>query len=616
MLRKIYGLLASILLLSACTADDMIQEQNPVDGSKMLISFRVDVPSATVITRSADGEETGVNNLNLITFDGEGLYLGTVAANKESEGSYSASISKETRKIQFVSSYENYASIQTETDVFNAATDERVFFAERTLESSSDLGDVTLTRNWAKITLKDKSEKLSDVEFMVYNASTKATVAAPVEGEINLPAENSIQTQESFTSSSLYPFEQATTGDNHAFIIVKAKYDESSSDTFYKLDLSYTDAAGAVKTYDIIRNHCYNITISAVNRPGVSWEEVTKPGRVADNNITASTELEKYPSIAFDSEKLEVSKTTYVFTKAGQLSMSATYTGSSASGLSLIQDAKDLSGVVDGSVTMNGGNITASILSPASEEKTAYFYVKGGNLQRKITLILRNPYTFDEVRFYKSEDKEGDNTIIPIQDEDITFAFTIPEDVDASIFPLECRINAKTLYAVTPGVRIDPDADADGNYYYVYTAKEAGRHSVKFKTNASVTGETVALTAENFADISADYQTDGTMPKKWPVNATFWTKKAIDASSSIVNKITNQSITVSYTDGTGVAATTTLTTDGSAMAANGYLTLPASVRSIILTYTNDLGEYTWSGSPAELEFAETVADKRIKLEAK
>ena len=615
MLRKIYGLLASILLLSACTADDMIQEQNPVDGSKMLVSFRVDVPSATVITRSADVKETGVNNLNLITFDGEGLYLGTVAANKESGDSYSASISKETRKIQFVSSYENYASIRTETDVFNAATDERVFFAERTLESSSDLGDVALTRNWAKITLTDNSKMLSDVKFMVYNASAKATVAAPVEGEINLPAENKIQTQEPFTSSSLYPFEQATTGDNHAFIIVKAKYDRSSSDTYYKLDLSKTEA-GVVRTYDIIRNYCYNITISAVNRPGVSWEEVIRPGRVADNNITASTELEKYPSIAFDSEKLEVSKTTYVFTKAGQLSMSATYTGSSASGLSLIQDTKDLSGVVDGSVTMNGGNIPASILSPASEEKTAYFYVKGGNLQRKITLILRNPYTFDEVRFYKSEDKEGDNTIIPIQDEDITFAFTIPEDVDASIFPLECRINAKTLYAVTPGVRIDPDAGADGNYYYVYTAKEAGRHSVKFKTNASVTGETVALTAENFADISADYQTDGTMPKQWPVNATFWTKKAIDASSSTVNQIKNKSITVSYTDGTGVAATTTLTTDGSAMAANGYLALPASVRSIILTYKNDLEEYTWSGSPAELEFAEAVADKRIKLEAK
>lgn len=398
MLRKIYGLLASILLLSACTADDMIQEQNPVDGSKMLVSFRVDVPSATVITRSADVKETGVNNLNLITFDGEGLYLGTVAANKESGDSYSASISKETRKIQFVSSYENYASIRTETDVFNAATDERVFFAERTLESSSDLGDVALTRNWAKITLTDNSKMLSDVKFMVYNASAKATVAAPVEGEINLPAENKIQTQEPFTSSSLYPFEQATTGDNHAFIIVKAKYDRSSSDTYYKLDLSKTEA-GVVRTYDIIRNYCYNITISAVNRPGVSWEEVIRPGRVADNNITASTELEKYPSIAFDSEKLEVSKTTYVFTKAGQLSMSATYTGSSASGLSLIQDTKDLSGVVDGSVTMNGGNITASILSPASEEKTAYFYVKGGNLQRKITLILRNPYTFDEVRF-------------------------------------------------------------------------------------------------------------------------------------------------------------------------------------------------------------------------
>lgn len=187
-----------------------------------------------------------------------------------------------------------------------------------------------LTRNWAKISLKDNSGKLADVQFMVYNASTKATVA-PGSEVINLPVENSYQQAETAMtaiSSSLYPFEQSTTeGDNRAFVIVKAKYNGSTSYSYYKLDLAVANkSTGVVANYDIIRNYWYKITISQVDRVGVAWSEVIKPGRIADNNITASTELDKYPSIAFGTEKLEVSKTTYVFTKSGQsLNMLATY---------------------------------------------------------------------------------------------------------------------------------------------------------------------------------------------------------------------------------------------------------------------------------------------------
>lgn len=320
-------------------------------------------------------------------------------------------------------------------------------------------------------------------------------------------------------SSSLYPFEQSTTeGDNRAFVIVKAKYNGSTSYSYYKLDLAVANkSTGVVANYDIIRNYWYKITISQVDRVGVAWSEVIKPGRIADNNITASTELDKYPSIAFGTEKLEVSKTTYVFTKSGQsLNMLATYVNTAPTpekptgyaGLKLI-DGENLSEVVSGSLSMNNengsGRIAAFVNAPSSEEKIAYFYVKGGDLQRKITLILRKPYVFENVRFYKSNDVEGDNIILYGPDQAINFAFTIPDYVDASIFPLECRIKSTTLYAVTDGVRIETDPENDKMYYYVYTAKNAGRHTVLFKTNASVFGETAGLTAENFEDTSALY---------------------------------------------------------------------------------------------------------------
>lgn len=560
MLKKIYSLLASILLLSACTADDMTQKENPADDSNVTVSFQVDVPSATVITKSAGLEETGVQNLQLITFDVNGIYLGTVAANYISGNSYSASISKETRRVQFISSYDGYASITTPTAAATAATGERVFFAEQTLAPGfTGLQDVELLRNWSKISLEDKSGKLSGVEFMVYNASTKATVA-PGNNTINVPAGNTLSTEQSFVSlsESLYPFEQLTSGDTPAFVIVKAKFDNSRDYTYYKLDLAVTNpSTGVVTNYDIIRNNWYKITISEVQRKGVTWDEVIKSGKIADNNITASAILDKYPSISFGGETLEVGKTTFVFTKASgnELSLLATYKNTNAgkltgyAGLSLVQDAGILSEVVDGNVSMKeenstSGRITASINNPSGEEKVAYFYVKGGDLQRKITLILRSPYVFENVYFYRTSDVNASytdgvtNKIVEGPDNSVWLGFTIPESVDASIFPLECKIKSTTLYSVTDGVRIETDPANDKVYYYIYTAKVAGRHSVQFKTNATTPGETTTLSAEYFADASAEYVTDA--PRKITGALKFATN---DAAGSYITS----GSTVSYT---------------------------------------------------------------------
>lgn len=519
MLKKIYSLLASILLLSGCAADDMMQEKNPVDDSKVALSFQVDVPSAAVITKSTSVPEgeVGIENLKLVTFDGNNNLIETVSATVVNGNNYSAVVSKETRKIQFVANYDGYESINSVTAASTAATNEYVFFKELSIAGGATaLGPVELLRNWSKISLTDNSGALTNVQFMVYNASTKATVA-PGSGNINVPSGNVLNTNPTFINAGtdIHTFEQSTSGDSPAFVIVKAKF--NGEETYYKLDLAVTNpTTGIITNYDIMRNYWYKITISEVQRKGVSWDEVIKPGKIADNNITASTELDKYPSIAFGGEKLEVTKTTFVFTEAGQtLNMLATYTKDNNvnyGGLTLVQNTENLSDVVNGDISMsndNGsGRIRANINAPSSGEKVTYFYVKGGNLQRRITLILRNPYQFEDVRFYKSSDVDGNNKITQGPDETINFAFTIPASVDESIFPLECKIKSRTLYAVTPGVRIEAAPEGDNTYYYVYTAKQAGRHTVQFKTNATVTGETAELTAENFSMAKADYVTD------------------------------------------------------------------------------------------------------------
>lgn len=598
MLKKIYSLLASILLLSGCAADDMMQEKNPVDDSKMALSFQVDVPSAAVITKSTSVPEgeVGIENLKLVTFDGNNNLIETVSATVVNGNNYSAVVSKETRKIQFVANYDGYESINSVTAASTAATNEYVFFKELNIaDGATALGTVELLRNWSKISLTDNSGALTNVQFMVYNASTKATVA-PGSGNINVPSGNVLNTNPTFINAGtdIHTFEQSTSGDSPAFVIVKAKF--NGEETYYKLDLAVTNpTTGIVTNYDIMRNYWYKITISEVQRKGVSWDEVIKPGKIADNNITASTELDKYPSIAFGGEKLEVTKTTFVFTEAGQaLNMLATYTKDNNvnyGGLTLVQNTENLSDVVNGDISMsndNGsGRIRANINAPSSGEKVTYFYVKGGNLQRRITLILRNPYQFENVRFYKSNDVDGDNKITAGPDETINFAFTIPASVDESIFPLECKIKSRTLYAVTPGVRIEAAPEGDNTYYYVYTAKQAGRHTVQFKTNATVTGETAELTAENFSMAKADYVTDAPLLMSGTAKygtTGFTTTRNIDGTVSYTIKGSKKSFKVN----SGTYSNVAIDRD---LADNTAVTFTYADHGLTYTVTMTVGEW-------------------------
>lgn len=606
-----------------------MQEKNPADDSKVTLSFQVDVPSAAVITKSTDvpTNEVGIENLKLVTFDGSNIKIETVSASLTSGNTYSAVVSKETRRIQFVANYDGYESINSVTDASTASTNEYVFFKEMNVaDGATTLGTVELLRNWSKISLTDNSGKLTDVQFMVYNASTKATVA-PGSGNVNIPFGNTLMTDQSFKSAGtdIHTFEQLTSGNTPAFVIVKAKFNRE--ETYYKLDLAVTNpATGIVNNYDIMRNYWYKITISDVQRKGVSWAEVIKPGKIADNNITASTELDKYPSIAFGDEKLEVTKTTFVFTAAGALDMLATYTKNNTvqyNGLSLVQNTDETSDVVRGNVSMeqeaSSGRIRATIKTPSSEEKRAIFYVKGGNLQRKITLILRNPYTFEDVHFYNTSNVNANytdgttNKITQGPDNSAWLGFTIPENVDASIFPLECKVRTTTLYAVTEGVRIETDPADDKVYYYVYTAKAAGRHSIQFKTNSTTPGETTTLSAEYMSNATAAYVTDAPLlmkgkaqsQSKWAnpanISGTIYYTINNDTRSFTVNdgSYSNVGISKNLSDNTEVvfsytynSITYNLTTTVGTWKNNGDLILTADV--IIIT-GNVSGGGSWNG---------------------
>lgn len=89
------------------------------------------------------------------------------------------------------------------------------------------------------------------------------------------------------------------------------------------------------------------------------------------------------------------------------------------------------------------------------------------NLQRKIKLVLRPPYDFINPRFEDVKEGTGTNEIAAGQKQDAYLKFSIPEDIDESLFPIEYKIYTKKLYAVEPGVLFETTGVSD--WYYVYT---------------------------------------------------------------------------------------------------------------------------------------------------
>lgn len=532
MIKKLYTLFSVLLLLASCATEEIEQiEIQPTDGSMVSLSFSVDAPNALEITKATGDVEKGVESLYLYTFKENGEFISPVVKAEVSGNGYTATISKETRTIHFVANDGTLTPSQ-ESGMASLATDKQIFWGKRTFSEipakniSNNLEDagnnnVELLRNWAKITLNLSSEaavKLKNVSYLIYNESQLASIGYKDAGKLNIPNQDFYAPQNEPDASryaksgeSVYTFEHYNQDKKATFVIIKAQFAGNDTYTYYKIDLAVKDENDKVtRVYDVVRNYAFNITVKSVSRKGATWAEVIDENVIADNNITASAIMEKYPNITYDGEALNVTKTTFVFTgSSNTLSMTATYAG--AGQLSVVPD-EGMSDVVDGNLSypswIPSGNQTITITAnikpaPGTGEKIAYFYVVGGNLQRKIKLVLRPPYNFINPRFENVKVGTGTNEISAGQQEDVYLKFSIPEDVDESLFPIEYKIYTKKLYAVESGVRLE--TTGKGDWYYVYTDQvfNTDEKIIRFKTNTSNEAESdVILKSELFNPVT------------------------------------------------------------------------------------------------------------------
>lgn len=132
---------------------------------------------------------------------------------------------------------------------------------------------VWLFRQFAKASVTKDDTKVKNFEitgFKLFNTATKGTIATTaLDKDVSLPS-SVVYTNEENYSMGEHPFYETPAG--KAYMIIRAKYD-GGPDTFYKVEFFNN---GTSTQMALLRNHHYQVKVTAVNHEGYSSEKEAK----------------------------------------------------------------------------------------------------------------------------------------------------------------------------------------------------------------------------------------------------------------------------------------------------------------------------------------------------
>lgn len=141
--------------------------------------------------------------------------------------------------------------------------------------------DVWLFRQFAKASVT-KDSKLTNFEitgFKLFKTATKGTIATTkLNNDVSLPSSVAYADEEDYSMGE-HPFYETPAG--KAYMIIRAKYD-GGPDTYYKVEFLKN---GTSTQMDLLRNHHYQVKVTAVNHEGWATEDEAI-NNLSENRLT------------------------------------------------------------------------------------------------------------------------------------------------------------------------------------------------------------------------------------------------------------------------------------------------------------------------------------------
>ena len=410
---------------------------------------------------------------------------------------------------------------------------------------------VPLVRNFAKVTVTESLDNFVLEGFVVMNTRSEGTVAAynarerkfakfvDVDGKTARAysamiteyngfeageQQNTKPADAAFTLGAKYVRETVagatetknddgtTTPGTNPYIIVKGKYNGSTTSTYYRLD--FVNASGTAQgdttpgLAAILRNFSYNFNITSVEKAGMSLEDVMNATE-GENNLSFQEATQSLLNISDGQGQLFVSATNVtlvsnepyilMYKYVPNISTGTTANGSakySRKGLYNAEKSAFESDYITGSGTVDNliANATDPSLKAYYREFAGYNYIKlqprspqantlddvivitGGELAREVRFKLQQKINMT-VKAYdgasKNSDKTTDTEVPAATNQKVWVDITIPANLSQYIFPLEFEIEAEAL-------SIYPDAKP------TTTVTTAERNNMPVRTGATI----------------------------------------------------------------------------------------------------------------------------------
>lgn len=274
-------MLLSVVLAACSDIRDIVGGDTPDVPSEGVV-LTLKLPNFTKNTVATRATQQQINKLCVLCYDAEDNYLGMsditgadIKPNGDGKYKVKVKVVEGTATLHVVAnadiSESDAKDAEGKNNLYNATRDGKLDLNAPVCWGSITVTDLlsgktslTLVRQFAKASVT-KNESLTNFEitgFRLFNTASSGTIASELINKVALPlVDCSAKTAEYVTGEQ--PFYE--TPADKAYIIIKAKYNKGP-ETYYKVAFQMA----------LLRNHHYQVKVTAVNHAGYSSEAEAK----------------------------------------------------------------------------------------------------------------------------------------------------------------------------------------------------------------------------------------------------------------------------------------------------------------------------------------------------
>lgn len=280
------------MALAACSDVTEVGGGDTPDVSPDGVVLTLKLPNFTKNSVATRAESQQVDKVCVLCYDSDDKYLGmsnitSSDIKPKGDGTYEVKVTvKEgTATLHVVANADVTKSDAKDADgkinLYNATRSDKIDINAPVCWGSVKVADMlsgnlslSLLRQFAKTSVT-KDASLTNFEitgFRLFNTASSGTIASKSIDKVALPSVDCSDNTDGYVSGE-QPFYE--TPADKAYMIIRAKYD-GGAETYYKVAFKNKTSDGTLESIALLRNHHYQVKVTAVNHAGWSTEQEAK----------------------------------------------------------------------------------------------------------------------------------------------------------------------------------------------------------------------------------------------------------------------------------------------------------------------------------------------------